>query len=90
MRGRLLGMEGGPAAGGHWAGIDLPRSGRPRPPGRVATPVFELSRPCPCPSWQLRPPSSLGARGGPGGGQLLGPQVSRGASARPGHFLCAL
>lgn len=64
-------------------------SGCPRPLGRGTTPVLELSRRCPCHSWQLQP--HLREPGvGQAGGQLLGPQVSSGASARPGHFLCAL
>lgn len=40
----------------------------------------------------LQPARLLAGRPGVGraGGQLLGPQVSSGASAWPGHFLCAL
>lgn len=40
----------------------------------------------------LQPSCLLAGRPGVGcaGGQLLRPQVSSGASARPGHFLCAL
>lgn len=86
------------SGGGRVTGLALtrPLSGHPWSQGRG-----DAMHTAPAPGWGaclaggsqgLQPPRLLAWRPGVGraGGQLLGPRVSSGAGARPGHFLCAL
>lgn len=82
--GRKGRLQGRPQAGTDLAALWLPQAS-----GQRSDPRFRAGPAVPLPLLAAAA-SSPGAWGGQAGGQLLGPQVSSGASARPGHFLCAL
>lgn len=93
VEGQVRGLGMGPEATGYGgvAGLALTWPVTPRPQGGV-TPVPEPCTQAQPPGQGPEPPCSLAGRPevGRAGGQLLAPQVSSGASVRPGHFLCAL